>query len=469
MTRSHTSRLARLLSAATLTALALGNVRHTGAQQVHADNPLNTGKSISPSQISRQDVGSLPINVLASPDGNYLITTDMGTQQALWSIRAADGKGVSHVDFLTRREGSRGSQKSTATKSDPAESDSVKMNTVKSEVAKSTDENKAESKSDTAKSTREPANGEAATETIASGSPRSNGLYYGLAFSSDNTLYAAQGGHDSIAVLSLSNSGELKLIDSIITKPKDFPAGIALDEHHHLYVANNASGAGNPLELSGSIAIYDTSAKTELGRYTFSASHGGTSNFPLVIAALRDGSKSFLASERDGCVYVLNTANASQPTLAATVATGAHPASVLLSKDQSRLFVANSLGDTISILDTVQNKVVDTIMLRPAMVRDIPGVTPLGMALAPDEKTLYVALADMNAVAMIDLTNNSVRGYLPTGWYPSTVAASSDGKRLFVANVKGRGALSQPRPKAEGHNSHDHLGTVSLIDVPDAA
>jgi len=46
---------------------------------------------------------------------------------------------------------------------------------------------------------------------------------------------------------------------------------------------------------------------------------------------------------------------------------------------------------------------------------------------------------------------------------------SPDGKKLFVANVKGHGALSQPRPVSSGRNSHDHLGSVSIIDVPDAA
>src|SRR5262249_8665711 len=52
---------------------------------------------------------------------------------------------------------------------------------------------------------------------------------------------------------------------------------------------------------------------------------------------------------------------------------------------------------------------------------------------------------------------------------------SRDGKRLFVANVKGVGSLSlrrasdkEPRPEAKGRNSHDHLGSVSLINVPGA-
>jgi Phosphoesterase family len=34
--------------------------------------------------------------------------------------------------------------------------------------------------------------------------------------------------------------------------------------------------------------------------------------------------------------------------------------------------------------------------------------------------------------------------------------------------VKGHGSLSQPRPVEKGMTSHDHLGSVSLIDVPDA-
>jgi len=49
------------------------------------------------------------------------------------------------------------------------------------------------------------------------------------------------------------------------------------------------------------------------------------------------------------------------------------------------------------------------------------------------------------------------------------VVVAPDGKKLLVANVKGHGALSQPRPASSGRNSHDHLGTVSIIDVPNAA
>src|SRR5262249_13735856 len=59
-------------------------------------------------------------------------------------------------------------------------------------------------------------------------------------------------------------------------------------------------------------------------------------------------------------------------------------------------------------------------------------------------------------------------GLIPTGWYPGAIVVSADGKRLAVANVKGVGSLSQPRDKEKGMNSHDYLGSISLIDVPNA-
>ncbi len=67
--------------------------------------------------------------------------------------------------------------------------------------------------------------GEAAENVKFEGTLVSNGLYYGLAFGKDDTLYAAQGAHDSIAVLTLGADGALTFRDYIRTKPNDFPAG----------------------------------------------------------------------------------------------------------------------------------------------------------------------------------------------------------------------------------------------------
>jgi YVTN family beta-propeller protein len=386
--------------------------------------PLPTGKFISPPTVPGQSVGNFPINLIASPDGRYLIVSDIGYRQALWSIQSSDGKEASHVDFANVRGGD---------------------------------------------------NGEAAGNAVSTGGSgkRSIGLYYGLAVSSDNVVYAAQGAHDSIAILSLDRDGTLKLLGAIAAKRGDFPAGLALDGHGRLYVANNAAGINqdNPFKSSGSVAIYDCDSKKELGRYVFSASYGGTSNFPFGLAVLQDGSKAYMASERDDCVYVLDTRDPSQPRLAATIPTGAHPLCVLLNRDQSRAYVSNSLSDTISVIDTAADRVIGTIMLRPQLVRDVPGVTPTGLALSADQKTLYAALSDMNAVGVIDTEKMTLSGYVPAGWYPTAMAVAGDG-RLLVANAKGTTArLPNPKmplgePKRTGYILSLLVGNVIGIDIP---
>ena len=419
----------RLASALALAASA-GCADRGHAPEI-AREPLNTGRYLTPLDRG-QDVGSMPMNLVLSADGAFAITSDMGQREALWAIRTADGRGVSYIEF-------------------------------------------------TEKSAAAPGGEDAATTTAARARDRANGLYYGLAIAPGNpaTLYAGQGGHDTIAVATLTPDGSLTLTDSIRTRAKDFPAGLALDVAGRLYVANNAATGekdDNPFALTASVAIYDPSSRSEVGRYTFSQSYGGTSNFPFGIAVRRDGSRAYVASERDDTVYVLNTTDPAKPSLAATVATGAHPVSVLLSSDECRVYIANSLGDTISVIDTRTDRVSATILLRPTAARDLPGVTPTGLALSPDGRTLVAALSDMNAVAVIDTRSNELRGYIPAGWYPTALAFTPDGRSLLVANAKGtsvRNPSNHPDPHHPNSKSTALLsileGSVTMHRVPGGA
>ena len=57
-----------------------------------------------------------------------------------------------------------------------------------------------------------------------------------------------------------------------------------------------------------------------------------------------------------------------------------------------------------------------------------PGTTPNALALSPDGKTLLVANADNNTVAVVDVAAagaSRVRGFIPTGWYPTGVTFSN--------------------------------------------
>ena len=112
-----------------------------------------------------------------------------------------------------------------------------------------------------------------------------------------------------------------------------------------------------------------------------------------------------------------------------------------------------------------------TVLLRPDRLKGLPGATPLGLTVSADDKTLFVALADLNAVGVVDVPSGHLKGYIPAGWYPTAVALSPDGTQLFVANAKGVQTLN-PNGKPVrnwGQYAPNILeGTVSKIALNDA-
>ena len=94
------------------------------------------------------------------------------------------------------------------------------------------------------------------------------------------------------------------------------------------------------------------------------------------------------------------------------------------------------------------------------------GSSPNDLTISPDGKYLYVANGTENAVCVIQTgTPAKILGYIPTGWYPGSVILNKTGDILYVANVKGIGSRNQMTDR-KGYNSHDHLGSVSIIPVP---
>jgi YVTN family beta-propeller protein len=383
---------------------------------------LNTGKDIQPSDATA--LGGFPVGVTPTPDGKFGIVCGMGYRESLYAISLADASIASKVDFAAivpkKMKGQTGVDASTG----------------------------------------------------ADKSARTNGVYYGIAISG-NTVYAAQGAKDSICVLSIDDKGTLSKSASIATKAGDFPAGLAIDDQQHLYVTNNSSAdSDTDFTRPASVSIYSTGASaTELGRYVFdNPTH--TSNFPLGIVALHDGSKTYVGSERDGCVYVLNTIDPTHPSLISSIPTGSHPLGMILSKDQSHLWVANAQSDTLSLIDTKTDQVTGTVLLRPGTSRGLPGVSPTALCLSPDEKTIYVTLADMNAVGVVDVVGLTLKGMIPAGWYPSGVTVTGD-NHLIVVNAKGS-KFRNPNPKMSVKKaSRDAYilnvvqGSVQSLAIPD--
>lgn len=161
-----------------------------------------------------------------------------------------------------------------------------------------------------------------------------------------------------------------------------------------------------------------------------------------------------------------------------SVAVGGHPSGMATSGSGKFLYVANANSDTVSVIDVKADKVLETIDCKPE------GKLPFGsgsnaVVVSSDGAELYVANGTNNCIAVVGLATDSreskladdslkssVVGLIPTGWYPGCVRLAKDGKTMFVANVKGHGSLGEPKKGAKGKNSHDYLGSVSIINLP---
>jgi len=153
---------------------------------------------------------------------------------------------------------------------------------------------------------------------------------------------------------------------------------------------------------------------------------------------------------------------------------GAHPTAVATTQDGAYAYVAMTNVDrvaTIALRGTP--RAVGGTELR-LFDKGPYGTQPSALALSRDGKRLYVALAGLNAVAVID-AHDPVRlhrlGLIPTGWYPTALALSSDDRTLFVVNTKGfghdAGFTGDPKPPlfADSNATWSTLQKIDLASV----
>ena len=162
-----------------------------------------------------------------------------------------------------------------------------------------------------------------------------------------------------------------------------------------------------------------------------------------------------------------------------TIRTGLHPTGMALWRDY--LLVANAYDDTISVISTLDNRVLRTIDLGlpirvPGETKAAYGAGPNSIAVDTSHDIAYVALYNANSLAVVDLnrvSSDPVLGLIPTAYAPSSVVLDQDSASLIVANDKGIGSKGIPPQNSFGtahgvtsYNTHQDLGTVSIIPLP---
>lgn len=298
----------------------------------------------------------------------------------------------------------------------------------------------------------------------------------GVIWSRDgSTIYVAGGASPRVHVIrkradeTFEMAAELKLPDLALdaTKEKDkaqaYVAGLTLSaDGKSLILANIATDTLYALSLPGG-AVQKKRRLADGAR-------------PYCLRSAPDGSLVYVTQWALSSVIAVNPETLETVR---TIATGRHPNDIAFAPD-GRMFVSCGNDDAVFVLDSQSGQTKEQI--RVSLTPKAPaGTTPNALAVSPDGKSLYVANADNNAVAVVDISSpgrSRVRGFIPTGWYPTALTVSPDGKRLFIASGKGLGTRANPvinlpiNPIAP--TGYDYIGTmlaglISILDVPDDA
>jgi DNA-binding beta-propeller fold protein YncE len=122
-----------------------------------------------------------------------------------------------------------------------------------------------------------------------------------------------------------------------------------------------------------------------------------------------------------------------------------YPVALSISKDETRAFVALWNASEVVELDLKKGTVGRKLGLLKPESAVSPGTHPCALEISPDGRTMYVALANRDAVAAVNIGADqfSVKGYFDTrlpqqsyfGAEPEALALSPDGSRLYVANA----------------------------------
>lgn len=292
--------------------------------------------------------------------------------------------------------------------------------------------------------------------------------WYGLAWSPDGERLFVSGGNDKQgkpAPIYVFDYAGGRLSEAPVARWTDemdpkltFWAGVAHHPAKPLVFAANRT--------ANYLAVFDAQSGTLRGRIE-------TEMNPYALAFDAAGDTLYCSNWASDSVSVIDV---DAMAVSATIAVGDNPNDIALTRD-GRLFVACANDNTVWSIDTATRR--PTEIIETSLFPNAPqGSTPNSLALSPDYQTLYVANADNNNVAVVDIEEAgecSVLGFLPTGWYPSAVAVG--GEKLYVGNAKGVGSYSNERgphsPLREdgvsaGRGTVKSLqqGSVSVIDIP---
>lgn len=287
--------------------------------------------------------------------------------------------------------------------------------------------------------------------------------FYGLCFSPDGKqVYASGGEFEVVHQFDFDDGllGRRRTIRVADEKSKFIPGGIA------------TSGDGKTLYVCGTwgseICVVPVDRPED--RWTVALE---AESYPYACLPDKAGKRLFISLWSKAAVAVLDLA---ERRIVAAWPTERHPTEMTLTPDGKTLYVACANSTKVSVLDAADGKPLQTIAC--SLYPTAPtGNTPNSLSLTPDGQILMVANADANNLSLFDVQDRQRAkplGFIPVGWYPTSVRYNPSDRRIYVANGKGimpKANRQGPDPTATVRTLREYIGTlyrgtVSVIPMP---
>ncbi len=307
--------------------------------------------------------------------------------------------------------------------------------------------------------------------------------WLGLAVSPKNNLvYVGGGSQATIYELSLNpdtgaltQSRKFSAIADPRTRSAAFIGDVAVSPDAHLLYAADLAG--------DSIAVVNLQSGQLIDRWK-------TGRRPYRIVVSPGGHQLVVSSWADAAIY---QHDANTGAILAKTRVASHPTDMVWlpkpavgeeaqSNYIGRLFVAAANTNnaySFGVTRDGQLNMIEDINVSLTPLHPL-GMTPSSVALGKNGNRLYIACSDANAIAVADISSEHTRvlGFIPTGWYPTSVRVLDD-NQLVVLSGKGLGSHPNPngpvptKPNkplyqggpvnAPGYVAHIQTGTAAFL------
>jgi DNA-binding beta-propeller fold protein YncE len=295
--------------------------------------------------------------------------------------------------------------------------------------------------------------------------------FAGIAFNPNgNSFYVGGGSDDNIHTYGVQGDGSWAEVGTPIAlghttgngmpNPSTFvTGGLAVTaDGTRIVIANVYNDSISIVDIAGRSVIKELDLRPGIINPADNGVPGG--EYPFWVA-IKGNDTAYVSSLRDREIVVVNLGNT--PGVIDRIKAKGNPNKMILNRAQNLFFATEDNSDLVEVINTQTNQIVQSFSTTGPQwllgkVGRYHGSIPNSLALSPDETTLYVTNGGINSVAVVKLSSSrsEVVSLLPTGFYPTSVNVSADGRTLFVVNGKSP-AGPNPGWYAENHASNQYI------------